>query len=134
MDSYNCNKSIKTWVRRVQNILRVIVTSGEKGRRNYEKEAQRKTSIILVAFYLLKKENLRGQPRGRVVKFAPSTWAAQGFAGLDPGSRRSTAHQPTLRRRPTCHNQRHSQSEYTTMFWGAVGRRRRNKRRIGNRC
>ena len=46
----------------------------------------------------------RGQPRGRVVKFACSASLAQGFTGLDPGHGHGTAHQAMLRRRPTCHN------------------------------
>ena len=50
-----------------------------------------------------------GRPHGRVVKFAHSASPAQGFSGLDPGHGHGTAHQPMVRRRPTCHNQRHSQ-------------------------
>ena len=49
-------------------------------------------------------ETVRGWPHGRVVKFARSTAAAQGFAVSDPGPRHGTAHQAMLRRRPTCHN------------------------------
>ena len=30
--------------------------------------------------------------------------AAQGFVGLNPGRGHGTAHQATLRQRPTCHN------------------------------
>ena len=44
---------------------------------------------------------LGGQPRGRVVKFARSALAAQGFAGSDPGHGPSTAHQAMFRRHPT---------------------------------
>ena len=43
----------------------------------------------------------RGQHRGRVVKFAHSTAAAQ---GSDPGRRHGTARQAALRRCPTSHN------------------------------
>ena len=42
-----------------------------------------------------------GQPCGRVVKFACSASAAQGFTGLDPGRGPSTVHQAILRHRPT---------------------------------
>ena len=48
--------------------------------------------------------NPGGRPRGRVVKFAHSASAAQGFAGSDPGRRHDTAHQTVLRWHPTCHN------------------------------
>ena len=44
----------------------------------------------------------RGQHSGRVVKFAHSALAAQGFAGSDPGRGRSTTHQAMLGQRPTC--------------------------------
>ena len=47
------------------------------------------------------KPNLRGRLRGRVVGFTRSSAAAQ---GSDPGRRHGTAHQATLRRRPTSHN------------------------------
>ena len=47
------------------------------------------------------KKYYRGQPRGRVVKFACSAVVAQGFAGLDPGRGHGTTRQATLRQRPT---------------------------------
>ena len=47
---------------------------------------------------------LGGRPCGQEVKFACSTSAAQGFAGLDPGSEHGTTHQAMLRQCPTCHN------------------------------
>ena len=75
------------------------------------------------------KKSLRGRACGRVVKFACSASAAQGFAGLDPGRGHGTAHQAMLRWRPTCHNQKNLQLEYTTRYWGALGRRRRKKKR-----
>ena len=46
----------------------------------------------------------RGWPRGRVVKFACSALAAQGFAGSDPGRGHGTTRQAMLRWHPTCHN------------------------------
>ena len=46
-------------------------------------------------------ENNVGQPSGRVVKFTHSTLVAQGCSGSDPGRGPSTAHQATLRWRPT---------------------------------
>ena len=55
-------------------------------------------------FLLIKTLRDRGQPRGQVVKSTCSTLGAQGFAGLDPGCGRGTAHQAMLRRCPTCHN------------------------------
>ena len=69
-----------------------------------------------------------GQPCGQVVKFACSASVVQGFTGLDPGHGPSTAHQAMLRRRPTEHNQKDLQLEYTTMYWGALGRKRWRKK------
>ena len=60
----------------------------------------------------------------QVVKFARSALAAQGLTSLDPGHGPSTAHQAMLRRRPTQHNQKDLQLEYTTMYLGALGRRK----------
>ena len=45
-----------------------------------------------------------GWPRGPAVKFARSLQAAQCFVGSYPGCGHDTAHQTTLRQRPTCHN------------------------------
>ena len=45
--------------------------------------------------------NFRGQPHGQLVKFADSTLAALGFAGLDSGCKHGTAHQAMLRWHPT---------------------------------
>ena len=50
-----------------------------------------------------RKANMRGWPRGQVVKFVRSTSAAQGFPGLDPGCRHGTTRQATLRQSPKCH-------------------------------
>ena len=73
-----------------------------------------------------------GRPMG-VVKFVRSTSSAQGSLSLDPGRGHGTAHQATLRQRLTQLNQRGLQLEYTTRYWGALGRRKR-KKKIGNRC
>ena len=50
------------------------------------------------------KADIRGRPRGGVLKFARSAVAAQVFIGLDPRCRHGTAHQATLRWHPICHN------------------------------
>ena len=84
------------------------------------------TSFTTIKNSFLKK-GLWGWPCGRVVKFACSTAVAQGFAGSDPGHGHGTAHQAVLRQHPTCHNQKDPQPEYTTMCWGPLGRRRREK-------
>ena len=63
-------------------------------------------------------ETYSGQPHSRVVKFAHSASVAKSFTSLDPGHRHGTAHQAMLRQCPTWHNQRCSQLEYTTMYWG----------------
>ena len=73
------------------------------------------------------KSKVRGRPCGRVVKFAHTTSVAWDFTGSDPGHGHGTTRHAMLRWRPTCHNQRHSESEYTTMQWGPLGRRRRKK-------
>ena len=39
-----------------------------------------------------------------LIKFQRSAVVAQGFAGSDPGGGHGTAHQATLRQRPSCHN------------------------------
>ena len=70
---------------------------------------------------------IRGQPHGRIVKFARSASAVQGFTGSDPGCRHSTTHQAMLRRHPTCHNQRDPQLKYIAMCQEARGRRRKKK-------
>ena len=70
-----------------------------------------------------------GRPHGPMVKFVCSPSAAQGFAGSDPGRVQGTAHQAMLRRWPTQHSQKDLQLEYTTMYWGSLGRRRREKKR-----
>ena len=50
---------------------------------------------------LVSKNLFRGRLCGQVVKFARSAAVAQ---GSDPGCGHGTAHQATLRRRPTSHN------------------------------
>ena len=62
-----------------------------------------------------------------MVKFTCSASVAQGFAGSDPGRRHSTAHQAMMRWQPTCHNWKDLQLKYTTMYQGALGRKRKNK-------
>ena len=62
-----------------------------------------------------------------MVTFVLFTSGPWGFTGLDPGLRRGTAHQAMLRWRPIYHNQRDLQLEYTTMYWGALERIRKNK-------
>ena len=57
-----------------------------------------------------------GQPRGRVVKFTHAASVAQGFAASDPGQGPST----------TCPNPRDPQLEYATVYWGPLGRRKKN--------
>ena len=84
---------------------------------------------------LLQMQMNRGQPHGQVVKFARSTSVAQGFAGSDPGRRHGTTHQATLRRRPTLHNQKHSQLEYTNNVMGDFGEKKKMKmNRFSTHC
>ena len=85
------------------------------------------TPVCQIPHNVLYKNSNRGQPRGRVVKFRRSTSVAQGFTSLDPGRRHGTAHQAMLRWRPTCHNQKDLQLEYTTVYLGALGRRGEKK-------
>ena len=68
-----------------------------------------------------------GPGHSRSVKFMRSASAAQGFTGSDPGPGHGTARQATLRRRPTQQNQKDPQLEYTTMYWGALGRRKKKE-------
>ena len=53
------------------------------------------------ALGLCQEESPGGRPCGRVVKFARSASAAQGFSGSDNGRGPSTTHQGMLRQRPT---------------------------------
>ena len=53
---------------------------------------------------------------------------ALGFAGVDPGRGHATAHRAMLKWRPTQHNQRNSQLEYTTMYWGLWGEEKKKRR------
>ena len=76
----------------------------------------------------IREDNIGAGSVAEWVKFPHSTSVAQGFASSDPGHRHGSAHQAMLRRRPTQHNQRHSQLEYATTYWGALGRRRRGKK------
>ena len=46
----------------------------------------------------------RGQPGGRVVKFASSTAGGPVFHWFESWAPHGTAHQTTLRQHPTCHN------------------------------
>ena len=62
-----------------------------------------------------------------LISHAP-IWRPKDFAGSDPGCGHGTAHQATLRWRPTCHNQKDPQLEYTSMYWGALGRRKTSKK------
>ena len=48
--------------------------------------------------------NTRGQPCGRVVKFACSAAGTQGFACSDPAHGHGSTHQAMLRWHPMCHN------------------------------
>ena len=78
-------------------------------------------------------KTMEGPPHGPVVRFMRSALVAQGFMGLDPGHGQGTAHQVMLRQHPTRHNQKDPQLQYTTMYWGSLGKRRK-KKSIGNRC
>ena len=54
--------------------------------------------------------------------------AAQCIGGSSPGYGHGTAHQATLGRRPTSTARRTHNEEYTTMYWGALGRKsKKNK-------
>ena len=85
------------------------------------------SQYCLSIFY--KGRKWQGQPHGQVVKLAPSALAAQRVTSSDLGHRPSMTHQAMLRWRPTQHNQKDLQLEYTTMYWGALGRRRRGEKK-----
>ena len=74
---------------------------------------------------------LLGLARSQLVKFECSTSAAQAFTGSDPGHRHGTTCQAMLKWCPISHNQKDLQAEYTTMYWGDLGRRREKN---ANRC
>ena len=54
---------------------------------------------------------------------------AQGFTSSDPGHGHGTAHQAMLRWRPTWHNQRRSQLEYTIMYLGGFREKKKKKKK-----
>ena len=66
-----------------------------------------------------------GQPCGQIISFVHSTLVTRGLASLDPGARPSMAHQAMLRQRPIQQSQKDLQLQYTTMYWGALGRKRK---------
>ena len=76
-----------------------------------------------------RKDSWRGQPCGREVKFARSALAAQGFAGADPRHGHGTIHQAMLRRRHTWHNQKDLQLQYTTMYLGGFGEKKKKRKK-----
>ena len=67
-----------------------------------------------------------GQPQGRGVGFTCSASAAQGFAGSDPGHGPSTTRRAILGWRPTWQNWRDLQLEYTTIYWRALGGKKKD--------
>ena len=62
-----------------------------------------------------------------MVKLVHSASVAQGFTGLDPGLAPSTAHQVMLRWYPTQHNWKDLQLQYTTMYWGGFGKKKKER-------
>ena len=58
-----------------------------------------------------------------------SAAAAQGFVGSDPGRVHVTTHQATLRRHPTCHNQKNLQLRYTAMYQRGFGEIKQKKKK-----
>ena len=68
-----------------------------------------------------------GPACGRVVKFSRSALVTQGFASFGSWAWIWHQYQVMLRWHPTRHNYKDSQLEYTTRYWGALGRRRRKK-------
>ena len=80
------------------------------------------------------KQSKGASPMADWFKSVCSASAAHGFADLDHGHWHGTTHQTMPRQCPTWHRQKDLQREYTTVYWGALGRRRRGKKKIGNRC
>ena len=112
------------------NLDKITTSSKNKPSQLTQSETDHLNSLINTkATALISKSLPRGWSRGQLVKFMCSALVAQGFASSDPGRGRSTAHQAMLSQRPTQHYQRHSQLEYTTMYWGALGKRRRKEKR-----
>ena len=61
---------------------------------------------------------------------APLRWPRVCFPGWEPGCRHGTTHQAMLRLRPTWFNWKDLQLEYTTRYWGPLGRRGRKRGRL----
>ena len=64
-----------------------------------------------------------------VVKFMRSASAAQGLAGSDPGRRLAPLIRPCWGGVPHATTRRTHNIEYTTMYWGALGRKRRRRKK-----
>ena len=65
-----------------------------------------------------------------MVKFVGSASVAQGFAGLAPGHRPSTAHQAMLRWRSHMLQLEGPTTRIKQVLWGAFGRVRKKKRLV----
>ena len=76
---------------------------------------------------IIKMYNIWGWPRGCVVKFGCSASLAQGFPGLDPGHRYSTAHQAMLRRASHMPQLEGPTTRIYNYVPGALERKRKNK-------
>ena len=76
----------------------------------------------------LKNLLFRGWPLAERLSSRVPLQAAYCLVGSNPGRGHGTAHRTTLRQRPTCHTGRTHNEEYTTMYWGALGRKRKKNK------
>ena len=73
----------------------------------------------------LEEENDRAGPVAEWLSSCAPLQAAQCFVGWNPGRGHGAAHQTTLRQRPDATTRRTHNEEYTTIYWGALGRKRK---------
>ena len=60
--------------------------------------------VVITQIYACIKTHMGAGPVAQWLSSRASLQAAQCFVGSNPGRRYGTAHQTTLRQRPTCHN------------------------------
>ena len=75
--------------------------------------------------WAIKSQLLRAGPVVEWLSLHAPLRAAQHFVGSNPGRGHGTAHQTTLRQHPNATTRGIHNEEYTTMDWGALGRKRK---------
>ena len=99
----------------------------EKGRINDDSQVSGLSSWVTGGTIYDRENWVMGAGLGPSAYVHALSFGSPGFPGWDPGCRPSTTYQATLRQRPTQQNQKDLQLEYTTRYWGALGRRKKKR-------